>query len=307
VQRQYTGTTGKIDNCQLGAFLAYASNRGRALIDRELYLPASWTEDPDRCAAAGIPAECCAEGGFATKPQLGIAMLSRAYQAGVLTSGSWVTADEAYGQNPAVRDWLAARQIPFVLATRNDDVLTSPDGHRRPAKVLATLAGIGADGTAGGGWERRSVGPGAHGEREYDWTAVMLDNTGLPERWGHWLLVRRQVRPAEGKTMRDGVLPLRRPGGHTAVRVDPGGRGPLGDRGVLPDREERSRPGSLPGPHLAGLVCPHHPGSAGYSPNSSSPRPLPVRSGSALVTVAAPTPIPSPRLPLPPPRPLPAA
>jgi SRSO17 transposase len=165
--------------------------------------PASWTEDPDRCAKAGIPAECCAEGGFATKPELGIAMLNRAYQGGVLTSSSWVTADEAYGQNPALRDWLGAREIPFVLATRNDDLLTSPDGHRRPAKVLATIAGVGQDGAAGGGWERRSIGPGAHGDREYDWTAVALDASGLPEGWGHWLLVRRQVQPSEGKTARE--------------------------------------------------------------------------------------------------------
>jgi SRSO17 transposase len=203
VQRQYTGTTGKVDNCQLGVFLAYASSEGRALIDRELYLPTSWTEDPDRCAAAGIPAECCAEGGFATKPELGVAMLRRAYQAGVLGSLSWVTADEAYGQNPGFRDWLIAREIPFVLATRNDDLLTSPDGHRRQAKVLATIAGVGEDGSAGGGWERRSIGPGAHGDRDYDWTAVTLDSTGLADGWEHWLLVRRQVQPAEGKTVRE--------------------------------------------------------------------------------------------------------
>lgn len=189
VQRQYTGTTGKIDNCQLGVFLAYASNQGRALIDRELYLPTSWTEDPDRCLRAGIPAEA----GFATKPQLGVAMLSRAWRAGVLTG--WVTADEAYGQNPTFRAWLADHEVPFVLATRNDDMLTSPDGHRRQAKVLATLAGT----AEGGGWERRSIGPGAHGERIYDWTTVVLDPAGLPDGWSHWLLVRRQTEPAPGK------------------------------------------------------------------------------------------------------------
>jgi SRSO17 transposase len=193
VQRQYTGTTGKIDNCQLGVFLAYASAKGRALIDRELYLPTSWTEDPKRCAAAGIP-----EGtGFQTKPQQGVAMLARAHSAGVLSG--WVTADEAYGQNPTFRAWLADHRVPFVLATRNDDVLTSPDGHRRQAKVLATLAGSGD----GGGWERRSIGPGAHGDRVYDWTAVTLDPAGLPTGWGHWLLVRRQTQPSEGKKYRD--------------------------------------------------------------------------------------------------------
>lgn len=95
VRRQYTGTTGKIDNCQLGVFLAYASPRGRALIDRELYLPESWTDDRSRCAAAGVPGEV----GFATKPELGLAMLQRAHAAGVLAG--WVSADELYGQTAA--------------------------------------------------------------------------------------------------------------------------------------------------------------------------------------------------------------
>ena len=192
VARQYTGTTGKVDNCQIGVFLAYVSSTGRALVDRELYLPTSWTEDRDRCVRAGVPDEV----GFATKPQLGVAMLERAHAAGVLAG--WVSADEAYGQNPTFRGWLADHRVPFVLATRNDDVLVSPDGHRRQAKVLASIAG-----TAAGGWERRSIGPGAHGERDYDWTAVALDPAGLPAGWGHWLLVRRQTHPGEGKQYRD--------------------------------------------------------------------------------------------------------
>ena len=190
VQRQYTGTSGKIDNCQLGVFLAYGSARGRALVDRELYLPTSWTEDADRCAVAGVPAEV----GFATKPQLGVEMLARTHAAGVLAG--WVTADEAFGQNRAFRGWLAARGVPFVLATRSDDTLTCPDGRRHQAKNLALLAGEKA-------WERRSAGPGAHGERLYDWAVLTLNTTakpdGLPPGWGHWLLVRRQIDPAPGK------------------------------------------------------------------------------------------------------------
>lgn len=189
VQRQYTGTSGKIDHCQLGVFLAYGSARGRALVDRELYLPTSWTEDADRCAAAGVPAEV----GFATKPQLGIEMLARAHDAGVLTG--WVTADEAFGQNPVFRGWLAARAVPFVLATRSEDTLTCPDGRRHQARNLAALAVSDA-------WERRWAGPGAHGERLYDWTVLTLDpaglTDGLPAGWGHWLLVRRQIDPAPG-------------------------------------------------------------------------------------------------------------
>ena len=194
VARQYTGTTGKIDNCQIGVFLAYASTHGRALIDRELYLPTSWTEDRARCATAGIPAEV----GFATKPQLGVAMLDRVHTARQLSG--WVTADEVYGQNPSFRGWLATHQVPYVLATRNDDMLASPDGNRRQAKTLAVLAGY-AQG--GGGWERRAIGPGAHGLREYDWAVVALDPAGLPEGWGHWLLVRRQTQPGPGKRYRD--------------------------------------------------------------------------------------------------------
>ena len=196
VQRQYTGTSGKIDNCQLGVFLAYACPRGHALIDRELYLPAVWTEDRDRCTAAGIPEAV----EFATKPELVVRMLERVEDAGRLSG--WFTADEAFGQNPGLRDWLADHRVPYVLATRNDDLLTCPDGHREQAKVLATLAGIDGDGRIDpAAWERRSLGYGAHGERVYDWTAVALDPTGLPDGWGHWLLVRQQVEPSEGKTV----------------------------------------------------------------------------------------------------------
>jgi SRSO17 transposase len=192
VQRQYTGTSGKIDNCQLGVFLAYGSARGRALVDRELYLPTSWTEDRDRCAAAGVPAEV----GFATKPQLGIDMLARAHAAGALAG--WVTADEAFGQNRTFRSWLAAREVPFVLATRSDDPLTGPDGRRHQAKNLLVLAGNLRAGNAG--WERRSAGRGAHGERLYDWTVLALAATakadGLPPGWatGCWSAA-RSTRP----------------------------------------------------------------------------------------------------------------
>ena len=112
-------------------------------------------------------------------------------------AAGWVTADEAFGQNPGFRDWLADHRVPYVLATRNDDLLTCPDGHRRQAKVLATLAGVDSDGGRRVGAAR--IGPGAHGERVYDWTAVALDPAGLPDGWGHWLLVRRQTEPGRGQ------------------------------------------------------------------------------------------------------------
>jgi hypothetical protein len=95
-----------------------------------------------------------------------------------------VTADEASGQNPTFRAWLADRRLPFVLATHNDDMLASADGHRRQAKILATIAGARDPETGRSGWERRSIGAGAHGERVYDWLAVTLDTDGLPDGVG---------------------------------------------------------------------------------------------------------------------------
>src|SRR6201991_3704304 len=100
VQRQYSGTAGRVENCQLGVFLAYAAAKGRALIDRELYLPKSWTEDRGRCRDAGVPDDVQ----FATKPELARLMLGRALDAGV--PAAWVTADEAYGRDGKFRAWL---------------------------------------------------------------------------------------------------------------------------------------------------------------------------------------------------------
>jgi SRSO17 transposase len=122
VQRQYTGTAGKITNCQLGVFLAYASPRGRALVDRELYLPRSWTGGGQRLAAAGVP-----EGtGFRTKPQLLGLMIERAVTAGIRFG--WVTADEAYGDNGPLRCYLEGRGIAYVLAVACAHVLGHPGG-----------------------------------------------------------------------------------------------------------------------------------------------------------------------------------
>ena len=115
VQRQYSGTAGRVENCQIGTFLAYASDRGHALIDRELYLPESWTADRERCRAAGIPDEV----EFATKPRQGLAMLDRAIDAGV--PFGWVTADEAYGQVKYLRVWLEQHDVAHVLATKCND------------------------------------------------------------------------------------------------------------------------------------------------------------------------------------------
>src|SRR5215469_704341 len=131
VQRQYSGTAGRIENCQLGVFLTYVSDKGRALIDRELYLPVSWTTDPDRCAEAGINADVV----FATKPALAQRMLERLLAAG--RRPAWFTADEAYGDNPGLRTWLETQDINYVMAISCDQRLSTPTGPARVDELTA--------------------------------------------------------------------------------------------------------------------------------------------------------------------------
>jgi SRSO17 transposase len=182
VQRQYSGTAGRVENCQIGTFLAYASPRGHALIDRELYLPESWTADRDRCRAAGIPDEV----EFTTKPRQGMAMLGRAITAGV--PFSWVTADEAYGQVKYLRVWLEQHDAAYVLATKCNDTLITAEGigtgERRAEELIAELPAR--------AWRGLSVGAGAHGPRDYDWARVPIRMAWAPGR-GHWLLARRKI------------------------------------------------------------------------------------------------------------------
>ncbi|WP_433662417.1 IS701 family transposase [Nocardia sp. CA-128927] len=179
VQRQYSGTAGRTENCQIGVFLAYASTHGHALIDRELYLPQSWTGDRDRCRGAGIPDEV----EFATKPRQVIAMLERILAAGV--PFRWFTADEAYGQAGYLRDWLEERDVFYVMATRCDQQITTRAD--RSARADALVAEFKAS-----TWQRLSVGAGAHGPREFDWARRQIEGTWAGGR-GHWLLARRSI------------------------------------------------------------------------------------------------------------------
>jgi SRSO17 transposase len=179
VQRQYSGTAGRVENCQIGVFLAYASDAGHALIDRELYLPESWTSDRDRCRAAGIGDEV----EFATKPVLAQHMIERALDAQV--PFSWLTADEAYGQVKYLRVWLEERDVSYVLATRRNDDVFTPDG--RAGRADEIIAQVPAK-----QWRRISVGDGAHGPREYSWVRVPIRIAWAPGR-GHWLLARRSL------------------------------------------------------------------------------------------------------------------
>jgi SRSO17 transposase len=180
VQRQYSGTAGRIENCQLGVFLAYASSKGRTLIDRELYLPKRWCEDPARRAEAGIDETVR----FATKPAQGLTMLERALDAGI--PAKWVTADEAYGKDSKFRLGLQRRHVAYVLAVAcNQKIPTETGGSR--ADTLAARAPDPA-------WKRRSCGDGVKGPRLYDWAVATLPDAGTAEH-GHrrWLLIRRSI------------------------------------------------------------------------------------------------------------------
>jgi SRSO17 transposase len=186
VQRQYTGTAGRIENAQVAVYLLYASEVGHALIDRELYVPRGWIADSDRCRTAGIPEEV----GFATKPALATAMIGRALDAGV--PAAWVTGDEVYGADPTLRAELEARGIGYVLAVACDHrVLAAGDGYRADALLRRVPARA---------WQCVSAGRGAKGHRLYDWAFIRLDDRAShPGRQAgqHWLLVRRNRRTGE--------------------------------------------------------------------------------------------------------------
>jgi SRSO17 transposase len=178
VQRQYSGTAGRIENCQIGVFLAYQSPKGRALLDRELYLPKEWAKDAARREEARVPRSVS----FATKPQLAQRMLQRAFDSGV--TAAWVTADEVYGSDGKLRRWLEGRGQAYVLAVKSDQHVW---GGLRQAKVSTLAAEVPA-----GAWHRLSCGDGAKGPRLYDW-AVTRVNCPQPEAFQRWLLVRRST------------------------------------------------------------------------------------------------------------------
>jgi SRSO17 transposase len=188
VARQYTGTAGRIENCQIGVFLGYGSSKGHALIDRELYLPKDWTNDRARCDAVSVPPERT----FLTKPQLAQLMIERAIAAGV--PFSWVVGDEVYGNDRRLRVWLEQQERPHVLAIRSTETLWAWVAGQGPVPVPAKDLATAAD-----GWQRLSAGAGSKGERVYDWARWRLCR--LQEApWDHWLLVRRKLaRPEELK------------------------------------------------------------------------------------------------------------
>jgi SRSO17 transposase len=140
VARQYSGTAGRIENSQVGVFLAYGSGKGRALIDRELYLPKEWTSNRERCRTAGIGDDV----EFTTKPDLGLRMLKRAVESGI--PFGWVTADEVCGQTSRIRVWLEEPTPPAPTALLAQGLTRNPRmAHPRhhPESLVASLDGQG--------------------------------------------------------------------------------------------------------------------------------------------------------------------
>jgi SRSO17 transposase len=178
VARQYSGTAGRIENCQVGVFLGYAAPRGRALLDRELYLPKEWAKDARRRQEAGVPRGVR----FATKIALAKRMVERALEAGV--GAAWLTADAVYGSDYGFRAAAEGRGLGYVVGVRADFALWR--GFRQ-VRAKALVADIPA-----GAWRRLSCGDGAKGPRLYDWAACPI-NCPEPEKYGRWLLIRRSI------------------------------------------------------------------------------------------------------------------
>jgi SRSO17 transposase len=178
VARQYSGTAGRVENCQIGVFLTYAGPQGHGMLDRELYLPKEWTNDEARCKGAGIPAARL----FATKPQLAQQMLKRAFDQGV--PAAWVTGDSVYGDNRSLRLWLEEHHHAHVLAISGKEYVWRAGRQQQVKTILAALAAE--------GWCRLSAGDGAKGPRWYDWRWLPLA-APLQPHWRRWLLVRRSL------------------------------------------------------------------------------------------------------------------
>ena len=186
VQRQYSGTAGRIENCQVGVFLAYAGAKGRTLLDRELYLPQVWAEDRERRREAGVPEEVR----FQTKPQLAQKMLGRAVESGV--PFGWVAGDAVYGSDRKLRRWLEEREIPHVLAVKRNEKLWAWTD-KGQLQVRADRLASQVDEA---NWVRCSAGDGAKGPRVYDWAAVEIRPLREPCK-GYWLLARRSIAKPE--------------------------------------------------------------------------------------------------------------
>ena len=177
VKRQYSGTAGRIENSQVGVFLCYGSDKGAALVDRELYLPQEWAEDRERRSEAGIPESL----EFATKPELARRMIGRALDSGA--AAAWVAADEVYGHDSKLRRFLEGRQMAYMLAVASDQRLWQADFMQHRVDAIARNLPASR-------WKRLSAGFGSKGERLYDWALMPLSKQ---DGWARALLVRRSI------------------------------------------------------------------------------------------------------------------
>jgi SRSO17 transposase len=183
VKRQYSGTAGRIENCQIGVCLSYASEKGHTLIEREVYLPKEWAMDSERRTTAKVPADLQ----FATKPELARQMLERAFAANVPCA--WVTGDSMYGGDRRLRLWLEEQQRWFVLGIAKNEPLWCSFEQRCADDWAATVPDE--------AWQRLSCGKGAKGPREYAWALVPLPRWGQSPAVLHALLVRRSLTDGE--------------------------------------------------------------------------------------------------------------
>jgi SRSO17 transposase len=194
VKRQYTGTVGKRENCQVGVFLAYASSRGQAFIDRELYLPEEWAQDEERRGRAGVPQEV----GMRTKPELAKEMLGRALEAEV--KAAWVVADSVYGDSRRLGMFLEESKQPYVLALSGKAHVWAGFYQHRVSTLLDALTQgelpFAQAAEEDEGWKRLSAGEGSKGPRLYDWLRLPL-NPPMQEGFERWLLVRRSIEDPE--------------------------------------------------------------------------------------------------------------
>src|SRR3954466_6376404 len=256
VARQYTGTAGRIENAQVGVFLAYASRHGAAFLDRALYLPAEWTADPDRCLAAGIP-----EGtAFATKPALARAMLERAFAAGVPAAG--VTGDEVYGRDGGAGG-VGHRRRGLRQRRRAEAVAGGPaaavraGGPGQPVRLVGLRAGDGRG--PGQGVAEAALAQDHHRGGQQGAAAVRLGVAGDQQRPGPELAA-LAAGPQEPRRPRGpGVLHRGRPATHDADPTGRDRRGSVVDRGRVRVGQAGGRAGRLRGAELDGLVPARHP------------------------------------------------
>ena len=190
VKKQYCGTSGTVENCQVGVFLSYVSGKGHTLIDRELYLPKEWIDDPGRCREAGIPETI----GFQTKCELARQMIERLWKARI--PFAWVVADSVYGGNLDLRTWLEAHQYSYVLAVACDEPvgIQTPDGRKQMTVAEAETLLLHAD-----DWQRLAMSEGTKGPRLFDW-AVMPILHQWEDDGRHFLLIRRCLDDPQEKT-----------------------------------------------------------------------------------------------------------